>query len=233
MFRQPTHIVGYSPFNYFVQLIFCRRILQMKLEDPAETLYVVARHVCAITLAGYINASGDAKFNDVANAMLEAESNQYYREVIRKEFDRRLIFDASIKPMPSDRHVTFKACGAMQVLHDDKIKDILNEALKDKQFYTPQVLSQSDSSLNKSNGSLNQSTGSLNESKTDLQQTETDIPQSNTSLHESKGSLDKAQTDENQSNTNLNDAKDSSDASESDVKITMSDIQDLLDGEEK
>ncbi len=235
--------------------------MQIKVEDPAETLYLVARHVCAITLAGYLKASDDAKFKDVANAMLEAESNPHYKEVIRKEFERRLIFDSIIRSRSYDRHIAFHACGAIQALHDAKVKETLEEALKDFKPINPN-LSQSESSLNKSNGDLNKSAGSLskskeslNESKTDetdekanllLKQTNIGIHQSNTSLHGSKDSLhaedslwqretnlDQSETNENQSNPSIEDSKDSETASESDVKITMSDLQDFLDGDEK
>ncbi len=71
-------------------------------EDPAETLYNVNRHLCAITLQGFMNSGKFATFKDVVNEMLNVETDEKYKDIIQKEFERRCVFDETVKPKPYD-----------------------------------------------------------------------------------------------------------------------------------
>ena len=92
-------VFKHAPNWHYVISIFSPQISH---EDPAETLYNVNRQLCAVTLQGFMNAGKFATFKDIVNEMLKVESNEKYREIIQNEFERRLVFDDSVKPRPYD-----------------------------------------------------------------------------------------------------------------------------------
>ena len=109
--------------------------------DPAYTLYLTGKHMCEIVAAGFANASQkDLSIKGIATKIMEAERDPENRAILKKEFDRRKIFDpnAKPKPMPKPEEGAPKAaagltgqCGTLDEKAMENLKALL-EASKEK-----------------------------------------------------------------------------------------------------
>lgn len=104
----------------------------LEAEDPAETLFNVARHVCAVTLVGFVKVRKSASFKDVANAMMKVESNSKFRSLMKGEFTKREIFNSKARPKESKHEATYLSSGTMKAACDEKVRESLHELLKQK-----------------------------------------------------------------------------------------------------
>ncbi len=104
-------------------------------EDPAETLFKVARHMCAVTLVALTKVPKSASFKDVANAMIKVEKISRNKTIMKNQFQKRQIYDAKVKQKSSSKPASFLASGTMKVLTDDKMKDSLHQLLGTKKLH--------------------------------------------------------------------------------------------------
>ena len=118
---------------YDILVDFFEVTRDLEAEDPAETLFNVARHLCAVTLVGFVKGPKSSSFKDIATAMMKVESNSKLRALMKSEFTKREIFNSKIRPKESPKNdPTYMSCGTMKALCDDKVKTNLHDLLKRK-----------------------------------------------------------------------------------------------------
>ncbi len=95
--------------------------------DPAETLFRVGKYMSALVLMAFLNGpKRDAKFRDIAKAMMDVEKDNSRKNMFKKHFDKRKIFDWSAKPKPYARPRVIEGrisvCGTYPYVHDPEFR---------------------------------------------------------------------------------------------------------------
>ena len=103
-------------------------------QDPAETLYLISNHLCAVTIVAFIKAPKDPTFADVANLMIKLESNKKLKNVMKNIFTKRQVFDNTVKPKSTTKSKFYLTCGTLQRKGDNKVNEQFNRAMHFKKL---------------------------------------------------------------------------------------------------
>jgi len=104
------------------------------LYDHAESLFKVGKYLTSLVIASlWQGPDANATYTDIANKMIELESDDARKEIIRVQFKKREILDApvglrGVKP----RKLSWKGCcGTMRLTEHQTLfeKNVINEAL--------------------------------------------------------------------------------------------------------
>lgn len=99
--------------------------------SPAETLFRAGKKLCtSLLLAIMASPEENATFKDVAEKFMEVEAKTPFKNIIRDEFKRRLVFDKDGKPKEHEGDIAANACGTMKAATSEELKEKLMEALK-------------------------------------------------------------------------------------------------------
>ncbi len=75
--------------------------MDLSMYNPAVTLYQTGEHMMEVLLRCVLDQPKDEPdLVDFANGLMAAERNEKYKEIMKKHFDRRKLFDPSAKPKP-------------------------------------------------------------------------------------------------------------------------------------
>ena len=75
--------------------------MDLSMYNPAVTLYQTGEHMMEVLLRCVLDQPKDEPdLIDFANGLMAAEQNEKYKEIMKKHFDRRKLFDPSAKPKP-------------------------------------------------------------------------------------------------------------------------------------
>ena len=122
---------------YDILADFFEKYQDPTLFDQAESLFRIGKYMTSLVITAIWNGPDDnATYADVANQMLELETDEERREIIKKQFQIREILDgqpayASEQPM----ELSWEGCCGTMLLseHQETFNRNINAALKSKQ----------------------------------------------------------------------------------------------------
>ncbi|KKN33140.1 hypothetical protein LCGC14_0806630, partial [marine sediment metagenome] len=101
--------------------------LDMQRYDPAETLYRIGYHVALLVINSlFLNKNANATYQEVAQTMIELETNEEYKALIEKEFTKREIL--GVPPTNYDINLEFSYKGCCQTMQSEEFRKLIKKA---------------------------------------------------------------------------------------------------------
>ncbi len=101
--------------------------LDMQRYDPAETLYRIGYHVALLVINSlFLNKNTNATYQEVAQTMIELETNEKYKALIEKEFTKREIL--GVPPTNYDMNLVFSYKGCCQTMQSEEFRELIKKA---------------------------------------------------------------------------------------------------------